>query len=397
MPCSKCRYAPHGCAKCSQRSREVQPTEDVVEAIVNERMWAGKREFMVKWQGDEKPRWMWAADLCDNAAVTAWFERNPTSALPVNAAHLRTLCILGFGSEQAATALRLELDDVERAASRLLEASGTGSHDDVAASSGRHAEHPPPGHAPSEEREESHDSDDEDDNTPLAARQHAAAARGTRQPQATTWPRERLDGELAGWTKETRTCTDGKRKYAVYLGPSGQAVNSRAKAVRTLQASGGDGAAAAAGGGGGDVSQPAAATSSASTAVASPAASSPAAIVSYTGGGSGSGSSGGGAERLQASTLVACPVCSARMVFGELNEHVDECTGVAAEAPAAPSGPPAVAPGRRCVICLSAEKTHLILPCGHKCLCAECARKTFLMQKCPVCRGPAYRVVRVYE
>ena len=83
------------------------------------------------------------------------------------------------------------------------------------------------------------------------------------------------------------------------------------------------------------------------------------------------------------------------MTFRDLNAHVDVCTGTATGASSTGVAGPQVSAERRCVICLDAEKTHLILPCGHKCLCAACARVR--LWSCPVCRGHALRVVRVYE
>jgi hypothetical protein len=49
-----------------------------------------------------------------------------------------------------------------------------------------------------------------------------------------------------------------------------------------------------------------------------------------------------------------------------------------------------------CVICLTNEKTTVVIPCRHLCLCKECAEE--LRQKgpkCPVCRGPLNQLVSV--
>ena len=52
----------------------------------------------------------------------------------------------------------------------------------------------------------------------------------------------------------------------------------------------------------------------------------------------------------------------------------------------------------RCCVCLDDEKTMVVVPCGHKCMCEPCATQ---LQKqgahCPLCRGPMVRVTRVYE
>ena len=46
-----------------------------------------------------------------------------------------------------------------------------------------------------------------------------------------------------------------------------------------------------------------------------------------------------------------------------------------------------------CVICLSEERTHMLTPCNHLCLCLTCSKN---MKKCPSCRTPVRNVVRVY-
>lgn len=50
-----------------------------------------------------------------------------------------------------------------------------------------------------------------------------------------------------------------------------------------------------------------------------------------------------------------------------------------------------------CSICLSATKTHVLIPCGHKCMCDECARSYRAGSRCPICRGGVQSVVRVYD
>lgn len=48
-----------------------------------------------------------------------------------------------------------------------------------------------------------------------------------------------------------------------------------------------------------------------------------------------------------------------------------------------------------CVICMDAEKTQVCVPCGHRCLCAECAEAN-KPDKCPVCRADVSVVIRVF-
>lgn len=51
-----------------------------------------------------------------------------------------------------------------------------------------------------------------------------------------------------------------------------------------------------------------------------------------------------------------------------------------------------------CVICLSHPKTHLLTPCGHKCMCAGCAARAAPRGSiCPICRTTVESVVRVFD
>jgi len=51
-----------------------------------------------------------------------------------------------------------------------------------------------------------------------------------------------------------------------------------------------------------------------------------------------------------------------------------------------------------CPICLTAAKTHvLVTPCGHKCLCEQCAQGDRAGSQCPICRSRVQSVMRVYN
>mmetsp|Transcript_64314 Transcript_64314/g.106897 ORF Transcript_64314/g.106897 Transcript_64314/m.106897 type:complete len:391 (+) Transcript_64314:113-1285(+) len=50
-----------------------------------------------------------------------------------------------------------------------------------------------------------------------------------------------------------------------------------------------------------------------------------------------------------------------------------------------------------CVICMAGSKTHLLVPCGHKCLCHACAFKLVLPSPCPLCRNMGMHVCKVWE
>ena len=52
-----------------------------------------------------------------------------------------------------------------------------------------------------------------------------------------------------------------------------------------------------------------------------------------------------------------------------------------------------------CVVCLDELKTHCLVPCGHKCLCATCAKgwKDGTHVWCPMCNEPVDAVIRVFD
>jgi tRNA A-37 threonylcarbamoyl transferase component Bud32 len=46
-----------------------------------------------------------------------------------------------------------------------------------------------------------------------------------------------------------------------------------------------------------------------------------------------------------------------------------------------------------CVVCLSAEPVMALMPCGHRCACADCAQSLSL---CPICRCPVQEAKRIF-
>jgi hypothetical protein len=62
----------------------------------------------------------------------------------------------------------------------------------------------------------------------------------------------------------------------------------------------------------------------------------------------------------------------------------------------------------QCVVCLSAQKTSLFLPCKHLCACSDCAARILkaaaagaagsggAKPACPLCRAPVEQVLDVY-
>ena len=51
-----------------------------------------------------------------------------------------------------------------------------------------------------------------------------------------------------------------------------------------------------------------------------------------------------------------------------------------------------------CVVCLDAPKDHIIVPCGHQCVCEACAEKLKKASSplCPFCRTPINSTIKVF-
>ena len=54
---------------------------------------------------------------------------------------------------------------------------------------------------------------------------------------------------------------------------------------------------------------------------------------------------------------------------------------------------------RLCVVCLDRVTTHLVVPCGHKCLCEQCTLvlSHHTWERCPVCGTAATMVCKVWD
>jgi hypothetical protein len=52
----------------------------------------------------------------------------------------------------------------------------------------------------------------------------------------------------------------------------------------------------------------------------------------------------------------------------------------------------------QCVVCFDAPKDHIIVPCGHQCVCGACAEQLTRTRTptCPVCREPIRETVKVF-
>ena len=63
-----------------------------------------------------------------------------------------------------------------------------------------------------------------------------------------------------------------------------------------------------------------------------------------------------------------------------------------------PEGSPVRARKRgECAVCMDSANTHVLVPCGHKCVCAGCAELIKTQGSCPMCRAQVVWVCEVYE
>ena len=49
-----------------------------------------------------------------------------------------------------------------------------------------------------------------------------------------------------------------------------------------------------------------------------------------------------------------------------------------------------------CSICLDKPLTHAVMPCGHKCMCGDCADK-LTSKVCPICKDEYITIGQIYE
>lgn len=50
-----------------------------------------------------------------------------------------------------------------------------------------------------------------------------------------------------------------------------------------------------------------------------------------------------------------------------------------------------------CVICMTASKSHVFVPCGHLCVCEACATESFKRSRlCPMCRNKSHVVTQIF-
>lgn len=49
-----------------------------------------------------------------------------------------------------------------------------------------------------------------------------------------------------------------------------------------------------------------------------------------------------------------------------------------------------------CAVCFAEERSFCYVPCGHKCVCAECARHPSCETRCPICKAEG-KPMRVFD
>ena len=51
-----------------------------------------------------------------------------------------------------------------------------------------------------------------------------------------------------------------------------------------------------------------------------------------------------------------------------------------------------------CVICLAETRTHAVIPCGHRCLCTQCAQRIGSgSTTCPICQSRFDLIVQIFD
>ncbi len=50
-----------------------------------------------------------------------------------------------------------------------------------------------------------------------------------------------------------------------------------------------------------------------------------------------------------------------------------------------------------CVVCMDLPNTHAFVPCGHRCVCAECSQPILQSSaRCPVCRAHVTQAIKIF-
>jgi hypothetical protein len=102
------------------------------------------------------------------------------------------------------------------------------------------------------------------------------------------------------------------------------------------------------------------------------------------------------AERLQMEEELAALTLRAQADALRI-QQVQARLGSSVVPPAAPAPHPD-AEETMCVVCFDAPKDHIIVPCGHMCVCEACAEQLTKTRTpfCPVCREPIRETMKVF-
>jgi len=99
-------------------------------------------------------------------------------------------------------------------------------------------------------------------------------------------------------------------------------------------------------------------------------------------------------ESISARLQIVSPAAAAAAVLPQ--HFVDLSTLSAPALPRPFDAASTVATALQCVICMDKERTHLLFPCGHKCLCVDCADPA-VITTCPLCRRLVVGITEVFD
>jgi hypothetical protein len=105
------------------------------------------------------------------------------------------------------------------------------------------------------------------------------------------------------------------------------------------------------------------------------------------------------AERLRLEEEMAALTLSVQSDTLRMQRDALRLQQVQAQLGVPPAAPAPLAEEELCVMCLDARKDHIILPCGHQCVCKGCAEQLTRTKTptCPLCRRAIRETTRVFS
>jgi hypothetical protein len=105
------------------------------------------------------------------------------------------------------------------------------------------------------------------------------------------------------------------------------------------------------------------------------------------------------AERLRLEEEMAALTLSVQSDTLRMQSGALRLQQVQAQLGVPPAAPAPLAEEELCVMCLDARKDHIILPCGHQCVCKGCAEQLTRTKTptCPLCRRAIRETTRVFS